>query len=65
MVFNDGLYKSIATTKESLEKYNHNNNKEISGWQCPCCKRIYSPYIYKCNFCNNNLINSYEKRSLF
>ena len=23
----------------------------IQGWQCPICKRIYSPYTEKCSYC--------------
>lgn len=23
----------------------------IPGWQCPICKRIYSPYTEKCSYC--------------
>ena len=21
------------------------------GWQCPCCKRVYSPTTFMCTFC--------------
>jgi len=23
------------------------------GWQCPICKRIYSPFTMMCYYCNN------------
>lgn len=23
------------------------------GWQCPICKRVYSPYTPMCNYCGN------------
>lgn len=23
----------------------------IQGWQCPVCKRVYSPYTEKCSYC--------------
>lgn len=29
-------------------------NYAQQGWQCPLCKRIYSPTIPECLHCNNN-----------
>lgn len=23
------------------------------GWQCPICKRVYSPFIHMCMYCGN------------
>lgn len=23
------------------------------GWQCPICKRVYSPHTFMCYFCGN------------
>lgn len=26
-------------------------NYAPQGWQCPVCKRVYSPWVSKCEFC--------------
>lgn len=23
------------------------------GWQCPICKRVYSPFAHECRYCNS------------
>ena len=25
------------------------------GWQCPICKRVYSPFTQMCHYCGNSL----------
>ena len=29
----------------------------MSGWKCPTCGRIYSPYITSCEYCNDTYDN--------
>jgi uncharacterized OB-fold protein len=26
----------------------------MQGWQCPICKRVYSPYTSMCRYCGGN-----------
>jgi uncharacterized OB-fold protein len=26
----------------------------LPGWQCPICKRVYSPYTSMCHYCGGN-----------
>lgn len=28
------------------------------GWQCPICKRVYSPFTKMCLYCGNNEIHT-------
>lgn len=28
------------------------------GWQCPKCKRIFSPYVLACTYCNEEITNN-------
>ena len=32
----------------------YNDGYVPQGWQCPKCKRIYSPELPTCIFCNND-----------
>lgn len=25
----------------------------MQGWQCPICKRVYSPFTQMCSYCGN------------
>ena len=25
----------------------------MQGWQCPICKRVYSPFTHMCMYCGN------------
>lgn len=31
--------------------YNYENIGTPQGWQCPVCKRVYSPMTYMCFYC--------------
>ena len=35
-----------------------NNNFVQQGWQCPICKRIYSPTTTMCYYCNQDTITT-------
>lgn len=30
-------------------------NNVMQGWQCPICKRIYSPFTHICWYCNREV----------
>lgn len=30
---------------------NTRKNSPLQGWQCPVCKRVYSPFVGMCQFC--------------
>lgn len=32
-------------------------NIAMQGWQCPICKRVYSPYTQMCPYCGNHFSN--------
>lgn len=32
-------------------------NTAMQGWQCPICKRVYSPYTQMCPYCGNQSSN--------
>lgn len=31
------------------------------GWQCPICKRVYSPFTQMCLYCGQNTLNTNMK----
>ena len=33
------------------------------GWQCPICKRVYSPDTHKCFYCGEGQANTYASDS--
>lgn len=35
-----------------------NYNSTQQGWQCPICKRVYSPYTMMCCYCGGNTVIS-------
>ena len=30
----------------------------MQGWQCPICKRDYSPFTHKCMYCGNKEVET-------
>lgn len=30
----------------------------MQGWQCPICKRVYSPFVHLCTYCGNKEIET-------
>lgn len=32
-------------------------NIAMQGWQCPICKRVYSPFTTMCPYCGNHFSN--------
>ena len=30
----------------------------IQGWQCPICKRVYSPFTHMCMYCGNKEVET-------
>lgn len=36
-----------------MDYYNFNAQQ---GWQCPICKRVYSPYTSMCYYCGNRTV---------
>lgn len=30
----------------------------IQGWQCPICKRVYSPFVHMCMYCGNKEVGT-------
>lgn len=30
----------------------------MQGWQCPICKRVYSPFIHMCMYCGNKEVET-------
>lgn len=30
----------------------------MQGWQCPICKRVYSPFIHMCMYCGNREVET-------
>lgn len=43
----------------SLENFQHNLfSAAMQGWQCPICKRVYSPFTHMCLYCNNKEITT-------
>ena len=28
------------------------------GWQCPICKRVYSPFVHMCKYCGNKEVET-------
>lgn len=33
----------------------YNENFAQQGWQCPICKRVYSPMTFMCYYCGDNI----------
>ena len=38
--------------------YNYNDGFVTQGWQCPVCKRVYSPTTPMCYSCGNEKIET-------
>jgi hypothetical protein len=34
----------------------YNENFAQQGWQCPICKRVYSPATFMCYYCGDNSV---------
>lgn len=30
----------------------------MQGWQCPICKRVYSPFTHMCTYCGNREVKT-------
>ena len=30
----------------------------MQGWQCPICKRVYSPFTYMCTYCGKKEVET-------
>lgn len=30
----------------------------MQGWQCPICKRVYSPFVHMCTYCGNKEVET-------
>lgn len=30
----------------------------MQGWQCPICKRVYSPFVRMCMYCGNGEVET-------
>lgn len=30
----------------------------MQGWQCPICKRVYSPFVRMCTYCSNREVET-------
>lgn len=30
----------------------------MQGWQCPICKRVYSPFTHMCMYCSNREVET-------
>lgn len=30
----------------------------MQGWQCPICKRVYSPFTHMCLYCGNKEVET-------
>lgn len=33
-------------------------NNVMQGWQCPICKRVYSPFVHMCMYCGNGEVET-------
>lgn len=45
----------IKEEKEELSLENSQHNPSLTamqGWQCPICKRVYSPFTHMCLYCS-------------
>ena len=40
-----------------------NHNFVQQGWQCPICKRVYSPFTMMCCYCGGDTVISTDPRS--
>lgn len=48
--------------KEESSAINSSHEKLFStvmqGWQCPICKRVYSPFTHMCMYCSNKEVET-------
>lgn len=48
--------------KEESSAINSSQEKLFStamqGWQCPICKRVYSPFTHMCMYCSNKEVGT-------
>ena len=42
---------------------NNNYNLAPQGWQCPICKRVYSPSTMMCYYCGGDTVKSTDPSS--
>lgn len=59
----DNALKAVEIAREEeriileYDKEKSDNQITLTGWKCPVCGRIHSPYIPICMFCNPSLSN--------
>ena len=64
MVFDDNLKRTEnKTSANSLDVLN-NPPFVQQGWQCPICKRVYSPITPMCWYCGNNVTKTSNDTSV-
>lgn len=39
-------------------------NFAAQGWQCPICKRVYSPTTFMCYYCGNGVNYTYSSTTV-
>lgn len=57
--FSDMVEHYIKEEKEELSLENSQHNSSLTamqGWQCPICKRVYSPFTRMCLYCSSKEI---------
>lgn len=64
MVFDDNLKRT--ENKTSANNLDALNNPPFvqQGWQCPICKRVYSPITPMCWYCGNNVTKTSNDTSV-
>ena len=53
--------KTQDLIKEELNSVNFQHNLSLTamqGWQCPICKRVYSPFTHMCLYCSSKEITT-------
>jgi len=51
------LDKQIAALQSALQRA---TDELATGWQCPCCKHVFAPYIEECPYCFVQNTATYE-----
>lgn len=51
--------QNLIKEESSSANFSHNlSSPAMQGWQCPICKRVYSPFTHMCLYCGGKEVTT-------